>query len=80
MRDSKGYAAFKAQVDVLDVMWVDDETGFALCDDGGEEDSIYLLKDKVPFEFMKIAEKNIFVKLFNGLNKQLIEMIKKGEK
>ena len=80
MKDKKGYKLFQKQASVIDIMWIDNETAIALCDDGKEEDSLYLLKDKVPFEFRKLVEKSIFVKLFDNLNRQLVEMIKNGEK
>ena len=80
MRDNKGYENFIKQVDVIDILWLDEEVGVALCDDGSNDDVLYLIKDKNSFEFYKLMDKSLFVNFFECMCKQLVEMIKRGEK
>jgi len=79
MKDGRGYRNFKAQIDVIDIMWLDDETGIALCDDGSDDDVLYLIKDKVPFEFYKLMDKKLFVNIFNSICEQLGEKMKRDK-
>ena len=80
MKDNKGYEAFTKQIDVFDVLWLNEEIGIALCDNGSDDDVLYLIKDKVPFEFYKLMDKSLFVNFFECMCKQLVEMVKRGEK
>ena len=64
MRDNKGYENFIKQVDVIDILWLDEEVGVALCDDESNDDVLYLIKDKNPFEFYKLMDKSLFVNFF----------------
>jgi hypothetical protein len=76
MKDEKSFKAFKEQVEIFDILWFDDETGIALCDDGSDDDVLYLIKDKVPFEFYKLVNKEIAVKFIDCMCRQLFEKVR----
>jgi hypothetical protein len=73
MIDKKGYKIFTQQVDVLDVLWLDEKTGIALCDDGSDEDMIYLLKDNQTFSYQRLFDRNTCVKFLGCIVTQLLK-------
>ena len=76
MKDNKGFKAFKKQVDMFDILWLDDENGIALCDNGSDDDVLYLVKDKAPFEFYKLIDKSVAIKFVDCMCRQLAEKVR----
>lgn len=74
-KDGKGFLAFKKQVEIIDYIWVTPDLIVSLCDDGSDEDNVYFLYNETKFKAVKVCKKSEFVKLFEGILKQLIERI-----